>query len=1612
MSRESGCGMEQENQPSSVKDLLLKDRRALLDLSTRNRLLNVPLRTKNVRTVEIVDEKPAEVYRLLEAGKALTFLPGRALTEEERAALTEHDEHLGAIPQPDDDFIDERGFTRRHSDTKLQTKLTSEGLQKRLFDIWYDARTLEEEQGVNILFLGLGLLKWYDADSSDTARHAPLVLLPVQLDRTSAAEKFKLVGRGEPASPNLSLQAKMKAEFGFVIEDFADEDELDLNAYFNKVAATVSTAQRWEVLPDAMVLGFFSFAKFLMYRDLDPENWPSETPIDQHSLIVSLLRDGFDGGQSPIVGDDEPIDLVIPPIDLNHVVDADSSQAVAVEEAARGRTMVVKGPPGTGKSQTITNIIAAAAAQGKRVLFVAEKMAALDVVHRRLQAVGLGPLTLELHSNKANKRAVLDELKRTKELTLRSRRLDRSIVDQLGRVRDELNEHAARLHTRHEPCELSAFQVMGRLMSLARASTVGGYSLQEPETWTPAQRQERERLVQELADRVNVIGDPRDHPWRGVEAPPLDPNEMDDLERRLAEFQQSLTSIRVAAREAEQLGLGPAETFDDIERAAIALRVAAALPDADRAALAASEWRDRSALVLKLPEAGSRYGAAKQDIAARFHMAAWNTDPLPIRSAIATKGRSLFRFLDSNYRAQIALLRSLLSDSLPKSQQERLDLLDQLISAQEASRDYHSAASVGPAYGQLWQDEDSDWSRLMAVADWWSGSRQLGLPQEFLTGLAGADQPDKFYSASGELEDKLASTRQQWISLVHDLQLDGALAFGTDDVAEVQLSVLFDRLAAWRNQFEAITRWIAFAERARAARALGLARLVAGLLSGDLQSDQLLPTFERSYYEAIRTSIFARYPELKSFDGELHDRRVARFCELDQGRIELAKEDIAHGHWQHIPRGNSGIGPLGVLNGELAKKRKLLPIRQLMEKAGLAIQQIKPIFMMSPLSVAQFLKPGVLEFDVLVMDEASQIEPVDALGSVARAKQIVVVGDERQLPPTRFFAKLTGDDADEDEESEEYQLHASNVESVLDLCLAKGVPHRMLNWHYRSKHQSLIAVSNREFYENRLFIVPSPYDAVAGMGLKFHHLPNAHYDRGNTRTNPVEAKTVAEAVIAHAREHADQSLGVATFSTAQRQAILKELELLRRANPDVEEFFGKAGSEPFFAKNLENIQGDERDVIFISVGYGKTKEGYLAMSFGPLNGEGGERRLNVLISRAKLRCEVFSSITGDDIDLERARSRGVAALKMFLSFAQTGRLGLAEETGRDADSVFEEEVAARLRSLGYDVKNQIGVAGFFVDIAVADPQKPGRFVLGIECDGAQYHSSRSARDRDRLRQAVLEGHGWIIHRIWGADWYLRPKEELEKVRKAIDDAIALWRDRDDGQKPVAPKRSAVPLHFSAEQVDADTDLVIAHVAEPTAGEVPLAVPYVEANFRIDTYYQPHEVYTSTMAQHVTRVVETEGPIHFDEICARIRSLWGLARAGSRIRDAVHRAVKMAHRNGAIAGGPEIYTIAGREAVARDRSKVSSASLRRPEMLPPEEIRAALKKIVQQNFGADRQQLIVAAARAFGFASTSGQLQAKIGNEIDALIRSGQLMEQADILVACQQAGAGSEIVAE
>lgn len=664
---------------------------------------------------------------------------------------------------------------------------------------------------------------------------------------------------------------------------------------------------------------------------------------------------------------------------------------------------------------------------------------------------------------------------------------------------------------------------------------------------------------------------------------------------------------------------------------------------------------------------------------------------------------------------------------------------------------------------------------------------------------------------------------------------------------------------------------------------------------------------------------------------------------------------------------------MGILRQQFAKGKGHLPIRRLMVRAGNAVQAIKPVFMMSPLSIANYLAPGSIKFDLVIFDEASQVKPVDSFGAIMRGSQTVVVGDDKQLPPTNFFEAAAQDSDDDDSAT-------VDIESVLGLFASKGAPSKMLRWHYRSRHESLIAVSNQEFYDNSLLIFPSPDSGREEVGLGFHHLPNTAYDRGRSSTNREEAKAVAKAVMDHARDCPEMTLGVAAFSEAQSRAIQDHLELLRREEPTYEEFFTSHPHEPFFVKNLETVQGDERDVIFISIGYGRDVNGRVDMNFGPLNRDGGQRRLNVLITRAKQRCEVFTNLVADDIDLGRTGRWGVRALKSFLAYAQHGTLEAPAESGRDSGSPFQDAVASRLSNLGYDIRQEIGSAGYFIDLAVVDQDQPGRYLLGIECDGATYHSSRYARDRDRLRQQVLEGLKWRIHRVWSTDWFRNPERELRRVVEAIESA-----------------KTNRPVNKTNGEDESTIERAGTDGLEESA--MPQFSAYKVAALTIRTRgLELHTIPRTTMASWVTDVVNVESPVHIDEVGRRIANAAGVGRIGTRIQETLLEATQYAAQSGGIRVQDSfLWRNDMEQPEPRDRGNLSDSS-RKLELIAPEEIAMAIRIVVEGAYGIQQSDVPKPTVRLLGFPQITEDRRARVNAVVNQMIREGRLVEQGGLLL--------------
>jgi very-short-patch-repair endonuclease len=1573
---------------NSIHAKFEKARHELLDLTARNRLINTSRSPSKSGRLEIVDEISQEVFRhLFTENKVMSFLP-KAGSAAEGTEEPQTDEDLYLFAQPDDENeFDANGLAARHTDNKLQTRLTSEGLQRRLLKLFYESRTYEEEQGVSILYLVLGFLKWYESDKSDKERFAPLLLIPVELERKTAGARFTLRYAGDEITTNLSLQAKLKLDFGINLPDIPDTDDLSPDDYFEDVQKEIESKPRWEVLPNDSVLWFFSFAKFLMYRDLKPETWPAERPLEQQELITSLLGDGF-RAESPIVNDSENIDSVLQPLDLIHVMDADSSQTVAIEEVKRGRNLVIQGPPGTGKSQTIANMIAASVCAGKRVLFVAEKMAALEVVKRRLDNIELGDMCLELHSHKANKKAVLDQLKAT--LNLGRPQLD-DIARQgehLRTHRDRLNQHARNLHTSLEPANVTPFQILGELVRLtAQQVDPAEFKLDDAAQWSRPGFHDRKLRVEDLSAHMAEIGNPKKHPWRGVRLEATLPTTIARIAAQLPEMISSLDRLMHAMnRLAALFQIEIDESANSCDELVSIADHVKRVPKW-RECYSDSVWNDSLDDITSLVDQGKQLGLGHEQLSDKVADVAWSTNVNNARRHLAAYGRSFFRFFNRRYREAQATLRGILTIDPPKPLKDRLQLFDTLIQAQKATNflERDRVAELGQkAFGENWRGTDTNWDHASALVEWEEESRRQRLPTHICAAVAVIENLDEVTEAA-DVVRKWKQTLTPIRDLFKSLNLNAKKAFGETDLRAIRLPRLKARLESWLSDTESLSKWIDYYIRLKKCREEGMSEFAAHLNDGRIPAADAVNKFQMAYYEEMMAEAFREVPDLAEFSGLSHERILEKFKELDEERIRLARQEVAHAHFETLSRQSGSAGEMGIVRHEMNKKRRHLPPRKLLKQAGHAVQAIKPVFMMSPISVAQFLEPGALKFDILLIDEASQVRPVDALGAIARAEQIVVVGDDKQLPPSRFFDRLMSDDGGDSEDGDARDV--GDLESILGLCAAQNVSQRILQWHYRSRHHSLIAVSNREFYDDRLFVVPSPVNDSDQLGLFFHPCPDGTFDRGGSRTNRVEAQTLADACIEHAQQFPDKTLGVGAFSVAQRDAILDELELRRRSHPELESFFAAGSAEPFFVKNLENIQGDERDVIFISVGYAKDSSGFMSMNFGPLSNDGGERRLNVLITRSRERCVVFSSIIADDIDLNRGKSRGAKAFKTFLEYARTGNIDIGVPTQKDFDSEFERQVATALTDLGYEVHPQVGVSGFFIDLSVVDPDRQGRYLLGIECDGASYHSSRSARDRDRLRQQVLEDRGWIIHRIWSTDWFHRPDEQLNKTVTAIESAKVEWSRRDCGSNV---GKHAPPAQVNASVIhrnESDENVVI----EATVVETE---PYLEADFVVQTSQELHEVDIRGLAKVVAKIVAIESPIHQDEIARRAATLWGLKRTGNRIVDAVESAISEAcdrewiEREGIFLSNPK-----QRKATIRNREDVKSSQLRKPELLPPAEIREAITVVISRHVGITRKDASTEIARLFGFRSTSATLKSIIDREIEGYCATDRVEER-------------------
>ncbi len=1537
-----------------ITRVLEASRRKLLDTGTRNRLVHVNRANQRANCLNVINEKTDEIYNLLRVNaKRMRFKAmGKDKTDESQDIL---------LASLDSDIAT---ASDRLTDNFIETPLGPDALARRLLRLSGDAKTAEEEQGLNILYLAMGFLRWKESPSSDKQRESPLVLLPVQLMRNEKTSTFDIKCRDDDITSNLPLQERLKQDFGILLPDFEDLEDEPPSHYFEKVSEAISGQADWSIDADGMQLGFFSFAKLLMHRDLDPSNWPADA-FTENPLLGGLLSEGFPE-HKPLFGPEDKLDDILDPAEIIQVIDADASQTKVIEEVRKGASLVVQGPPGTGKSQTITNIIAAAAHDGKSVLFVAEKMAALSVVHHRLVHTGLRDICLELHSRTANKKALAQELDRT--LKASAKVLPPvSGPAQLRETRDKLNQISDLLHKPIAGKSDTPFQSISEIIGFIGASAPPpSIPLKGLEKLDQAQRARSLSAIDEVVIALDRSGPPESHPFRGVKDLDLQPT---DLSRLEDELKNAITAIDDLIKEAGAIAntaeLAEVRSFDTMLALCEGLKILSAAP-AEVNALASILFKHaREARLGEALHAGLSWIGAKQKISYKFIDAAWDANVSLLRGAVVKGQASWFSRLFGGYRQASSELASLLSKELPKPPAERLQCIDDLLHVQALRRTFDDEELwLKSILGAAWRGEKTDFGSLISVANWLTNIQHSKIFPTLEQLNSARKEISKPSVISAELLKNVGRAKKLCSLPISRLSLDLSpflLGVSLDDADLPKLRDAFQKMASdvarysdWAN----LTRSISLSKKHNAGS------IVDAIQQGHLEPSKARTEFSYACAEANWTLARQTRTELNSLQNIARHELVTVFKDLEKDKIETAKTLILARHFDQMPRGT--MGEMGFIRGEIGRKRGHKPIRVVIKKAGQMVQRIKPVMLMSPISVAQFLPPGSVTFDLLVIDEASQIRPEDSLGVIARARQIVVVGDQKQLPPTSFFDRLVDDVEDNEDEEDGVPAGAdvAHMESILSLCEARGLRQRMLEWHYRSRDPSLISVSNAEFYGDSLVLPPSPLQLDPDYGLKFQKVPGV-YARGGTGigrqgTNRIEAEAVVQAMADHAKKWPDLSLGVVTFSKAQANMLTEVLELHRRRDTVLDAFLREGKSEDVFVKNIENVQGDERDVIMISVGYGPQKpNGRLTfMTFGPISGEGGERRLNVLFSRARIRCEVFASFDPGDIDPARATRDGPRVLKRFLDFAKTGIIEPKTLTTHGADSPFEEDVAQIVRSLGYMADPQVGTAGFRIDIGVRHPERPGQYLMAVECDGATYHSAIWARERDRLRQGVLENLGWRFHRIWSTDWFHNRAQEIQKLKAALEDARMSSINGIQVGGANAGIEAAVP----------QTDIT----KEPDVIEIERLVmkasPYVRSDYAVESTLQPHDVPLYKLSDLVRKIVEVEGPIHKDEVTRRVASAFGLARAGSRIAKSTHHAIQSITRGKKDVQMKNSFVYTNQQLEnppVRDRSE-ESGSILKAEYLSPLEISTAAAQIVKESGEMSPEEMTKAVGRLLGY----------------------------------------------
>lgn len=1490
---------------SKLRDQFEGWKSKLLDLGKKNPLIY--FKPRKTSTIQILHPTADELLSVLDF--PLEF-----------ANLFDQDTSLDIFEDIEQDFIAKEQYQVEDLAPRISAFLSQNKTRKKyvfsdasariqqyaLNNLHKRTQLFKDENAIHILYLAVGFLHWGETKDQEAVHASPLILIPVELKQTSFDAPYVLSFSQSELLLNESLIKKMSAEFNinldFVFDDAWDE-QMRYKTYMTYVQSRLKYP-KWHVSTE-MYLGNFTFAKINMYNDLET----NKAEMLASPIIQALAGDAH--LQMPTVGniEEEAIDQLIDPNAFYQVLDADASQQQAIQSALKGQSFVLQGPPGTGKSQTITNMIAELIARGKKVLFVAEKKAALDVVYNNLKKAGIEQYALPLHDPKIDKQIVIkelhDELLKRQKVVKVNKQQSAQIISDYQFNKNELSQYAKALLAPRQPLNLDIYAIYNLYLKYQQAKDLQ-FEI-DVKTYDHQKLNGILNQIHQFEEAKAEIGQAEDHVFYGLKYFESTLSNQESFKKQMAKSYQVVQLLNdLISTDTLPFHLNPQANIKALDEWMKLYQFISTYSDVPERILKHKQIQDDLSVYQKLDDEIAEFSLAKQSIENRYAVDVVNLEIDHIASYF--KQATFFKRLSRTYKAykNELLIYQLKPNKHHKKLIQDLDYLQTV---------KHAKVQIDASLSQLKFKHGINFDHLEAVhlqykqMQWAHDFNQIYQKKLFektdiYQALTKKQLKKKAHQALIKQVEKAYQDIIKQISL-----LQPYFEMRIKNFSQMSLPDLQNSLLAMIENLEDSYPYLNYTQVANQETIKPFFEL---LLKEKIQSGYSA-IFLKRFYLLLIHHIFSYDQTLKGFTRNLFDKYQTDFKKADVELIEMVGYQIQQLMSANAPsiEGLEATNhEIVVLRREANKTRKIMPLRLLFSQTPHLIMQLKPILMMSPLSVSSFLKSKHYQFDTVIFDEASQIKPESAIGAIYRSQQVIIVGDREQLPPTDFFQNV--------ESNEDIEVDYDAYDSILDIASASLKP-IFLSWHYRSQYEELIQISNQHIYENKLITFPSQHQALKDAGVDLVYVKGV-FSRGvmpDAGTNLIEAKRVVELTFEHFDRYQNKrSLGIVTFNSQQQHLIERLINLHRRQHPQYESYLNPELANPFFIKNIETVQGDERDTIIMSVAYGYDDKGKILMNFGPLNRERGHRRLNVAITRAKYHFILVSSIRSTDVDIEKTNSRGVALLKQYLHFAEFNKKSTIQKprTNQTSNALIGD-VYQEIIKLGYEVQRDVGTSDFRIDLAVVHPNDPNQFVLAIECDGSLYMHSKVTRDRERLRQEVLSKRGWQIYRIWSTDWLNHRKREVDYLRKAIERALKKQGVFAPQIKPVVEKS----ISLNQKEV----------IVQPSSKQ-PVVDVLIEKNVSLEPKFTTYPVYETVFQKYkilptqkvLEQMLRDFAPIHVDEVKAFAPMIYNSKTFNNYVSQFYDRDLEMVLNRGQLTKQNNFFLVSNKKIVFRKHNEVN------------------------------------------------------------------------------------------